>query len=294
MFGINKDGFVVHYAPQEKETTERLPAGIYNYNPPNMMPPIPPKFTPTTFCREEIIKLKGGVYDILDDYLDNFLAEPGKGHYDDMGLLYKTGILLYGPPGTGKTMLTYQIMDKLVESFDAVAIHNPHAQCLSDIITYIRKDDPDRLVILVSEEVEYDFHNYENNMLEFLDGSQSKPGVMFIGTTNYIQHIPDRIRNRPSRLNLVLEIPPPTLEQRVQLLEAKIPKKMQAIVDIKMLAEATDNMSLDHVKATLLYMTVHAKKLEESVGLVKGLGEKAANYTYKEVGFKPALKVAEK
>jgi hypothetical protein len=41
---------------------------------------------------------------------------------------------------------------------------------------------------------------YEESFLPFLDGNDSVEDLIFIGCTNYINKIPDRIKNRKSRI----------------------------------------------------------------------------------------------
>ena len=94
---------------------------------------------------------------------------------------------------------------------------------------YIRSDThfrhhhySDRPIMVIWEEFENWVAGYEADILNILDGVHQVDNVFYIATTNYIQQIPPRIRNRPSRFADVIEIGPPSANLRKAYIEAKI------------------------------------------------------------------------
>jgi len=271
-------GFSYQPTPKEGKITEKLPAGTYRFSIPMFSLPL---FTEMEMNFDELIKLEGGIYEELRTYVDAFASDEGKEAHRVLGTLWKTGILLYGRPGTGKTSFMHQLIEWFIEKYDAVVIYGPATNMYATIVDTIRDGDPDRLIMIVADEFEkHSRGNAEMDILNFLDGHMSKPGVIYLAATNYMHMVSDRIKNRPSRFNFVKEIPLPSAKHRAQILEAKLPKEAQDKIDMVELADKTEGLSIDHVKAVMGYMLVYNKTLDEAVEIAKGFSEIAKNYNY--------------
>jgi len=264
--------------PKEGKVAKRLPAGTYHFSIPMFSPPL---FTEMEMNFDELIKLEGGIYDELRTYVDNFASDEGKEAHRTLGTLWKTGILLYGKPGTGKTSFMHQLIEWFIAKHDAIVIYGPATNMYSTIVETIRDGDPDRLIMIVADEFEkHSRGNAEMDILNFLDGHLSEPGVIYLAATNYMHKVSDRIKNRPSRFNFVKEIPLPSADHRAQILKAKLPIEAQEKIDMVELAEQTAGLSIDHVKAVMTYMLVYKKTLEQAVDIAKSFSEVAKDYNY--------------
>lgn len=286
---FKEKGFSYQPTPKEGKVAKRLPAGTYHFSIPMFSPPL---FTEMQMNFDELIRLKGGIYDELREYVDNFASDEGKEAHRVLGTLWKTGILLFGRPGTGKTSFMHQLIEWFIEKHDAIVIYGPETNHYSTIVETIRDGDPDRLIMIVADEFEkHSRGSNEMNILNFLDGHMSKPGVIYLAATNYMHMVSDRIKNRPSRFNFVKEIPLPSAEHRAQILEAKLPKEAQKKIDMVALAEKTAGLSIDHVKAVMTYMLVYRKTLDQAVEIAKGFSDVAKNYNYGNPSSKPSRAV---
>jgi len=67
----------------------------------------------------------------------------------------------------------------------------------------------------------------EQALLQLLDGGIQHSNTVIIATTNYPENLPDRIINRPSRIDRIVEIDMPTREMR----EIYINKKALKVKD---------------------------------------------------------------
>jgi SpoVK/Ycf46/Vps4 family AAA+-type ATPase len=128
--------------------------------------------------------------------------------YRAAGLPWKRGILLYGSPGCGKTRTVAMVVNKLVEK-GAVAILVDRVSLVQEFFKELRKVEPTRLVVFIHEEFEQLIEeNSQRQYLAFLDGASEVDGVVHLMTTNFISSIPDRIKNRRSRVDTLLPVSP--------------------------------------------------------------------------------------
>lgn len=128
--------------------------------------------------------------------------------FKKFGFAHKRGFLLHGPPGTGKSCLLRLIEDKFVKEFDGV-VFVWDGGSLSSMVANFRKFEADRPIMVVAEDIDGCISDFEEEILEFLDGQKALNNFVLVGTTNNLAAIPDRIKNRPSRIDRVIEVPPP-------------------------------------------------------------------------------------
>ena len=187
----------------------------------------------------------GGLEKIVEELLKMIhkpLSNPSA--YREYGIQPPRGILLYGPPGTGKTLLAHAICEELrdtfVESVKAtdlsggdsdMRIHSffsgARQKCLeegrSSMVLFI-----DELDILCPSR-DGDVGEYERRavgaLLTELDGFETKNALardhvpfVVIGATNRPNAIDNAMR-RPGRFDKEIEIAPPTMDGRRQILE---------------------------------------------------------------------------
>jgi SpoVK/Ycf46/Vps4 family AAA+-type ATPase len=167
---------------------------------------------------DEIIKFENTSTNLIKEDIKKFWDPDTKRKYKEFNVVYKRGVLMYGKQGTGKTVTVVDVMDYVIEN-GGISLFNPSAELAAATIKLIREIEPELKILCVFEEFEK--QSNDPAMLSLLDGELQTDNVVYLATTNYIDEVPSRIKNRPSRFANVVEIGPPDNLVRKQYLLAK-------------------------------------------------------------------------
>jgi cell division protease FtsH len=167
------------------------------------------------------------------------------------GLPRKRGLILYGEPGTGKTLLGKILCSQIDCTFIWVSpsklslpIEVSHlfemARELSPTIIYMEDLD-----LYGSNRTGYWGGNIcvLGEILNQMDGFEENGDVVVIATTNDIKSIEPALKDRPSRFDRVLELKPPDLMGRKELLRRLLPSKDGIDEIIEEVAQKTNGYS---------------------------------------------------
>lgn len=161
---------------------------------------------------KESVALKEGQMDRIMGHLKRF--RDNEQAYKDIGLPFRTGLLLHGPPGSGKTSTAAVIANEMHMNLYYISLKGMDDDTL---ISCAGRIPANSLVILEDVDIfkavkEADRETSEESsgvslsaMLNILDGFQSPPGVVFILTTNNIDALAPAII-RPGRVDLCEEL----------------------------------------------------------------------------------------
>lgn len=233
----------------EGKKVKQLPAGIYYAEPGSFGRRY---FTRVIEEKDKLIQLENNAtVEVLKD-IRQFLASDTKQSFKDYELLYRRGILLYGPPGTGKTSTVMQISEEFIKNHNGIVLLSFPFSQITSWIQDLRENDTDRPIMLVIEELDDRLESHESVILNLLDGHSSLDNLIVLATTNYIDEVPSRIKNRPSRFALVKEIGYPNESTRLAFLKERVLPKDQKTLDVKALASATEGFSIDHLKDLII------------------------------------------
>ena len=177
--------------------------------------------------------------------IDKFWTLSSK--YKQHGLIHKRGVILHGVPGTGKTAILCEVARKTVASGGIVLMRvSNELEALIEGIQKAREATPVRPILVLLEDIDDVVEsNEEEEFLSFLDGESQVNHIMNIATTNNLKALPDRIKNRPSRFDLVLEVPLPSQRERFAYLMSRMPKED---VLAKKWSKHTKGLSLAHLR----------------------------------------------
>ncbi len=188
-------------------------------------------------------------------------------HYRNLGVTHRRGILLHGPAGCGKTgIMSVLIADVIARNGIAVRLGNPGY--FNDIMSAVRNIEPARPILVVQEDLDdYCCRGYESSVLEILDGATSiGGGILFVFTTNHLDRIPPRIRCRPSRIDTLVDVPAPSVEQRLEYLKFICTGPFQQPHDVLDLwAASTDRFSLAALKELVVSMAVYRQEFRSTL-----------------------------
>jgi hypothetical protein len=135
----------------------------------------------------------------------------------------KRGLLLYGPPGTGKTHTVRYLVAKLAGT-TVIVLTGRSIRHVRSAATLARRLQP---AMVVLEDVDLiamdrDYTDGPNpllfTLLDAMDGVGSDADVTFVLTTNRAGVLEHALADRPGRVDLAVEIPPPDAGCRERLL----------------------------------------------------------------------------
>lgn len=223
----------------------------------------------------DLIVFEDSMTDVIINEFNKFWLLRDK--YEEMGEIHKRGYLLHGPPGGGKTSLIEIIKSKFVAEGNLVIEFNHYTMGLMQLIKSI---EPDRKVMVTIEDIDaWTKGSNESVILNFLDGDQDFNNIVVLATTNYIEQLPDRIVNRPSRFDRVEFVGFPTAEERKVYLE----KKSKFINgEMPVWVETTENWTFAHIKELLLATEVYEIPFEDTVARINKMRRKeesSSDYT---------------
>lgn len=217
---------------------------------------------------DTLIDLPSFISKQIIDEVNNFWSEEVRKRFDRRGMTYKRGILLHGTHGTGKSSIIIKLMQEEVKR-GGIVFFCPTPNILSAGAKIVREIQGDVRMLVVFEEFEKILYQDESNFLSLLDGELQIDNVVYIATTNYINEIPPRIKDRPSRFATVVEVPLPDAETRRLFIEAKtFPDEN---VNIEAWVEATEGMTIDHIKDLIISVFCIGVSLEEAAERAKNM-----------------------
>lgn len=168
--------------------------------------------------------------------------------YKQMNLQHKRGYLLYGPPGNGKTSAIRTIVINHIMNHGVVIhIDNCNNGYLFNKVIKSWNQWDTRLIVVMEDIEELISNSGSSIVLEILDGTKKSENLVYIATTNKIDILDSRTL-RPSRLDELIMIDKPTLEDRkkfIQFLNIPTSKKLEQI-DFSM-AEIKEISILYHI-----------------------------------------------
>jgi cell division protease FtsH len=217
------------------------------------------KFVVTPPARHLTLADVGGAREARADLQDviAFLRSPQK--FDAMGAKCPKGVLLVGPPGTGKTLLARAVAGEagvpviMAAGSDFSEMYvGVGASRVRELARRARECAP---CIIFIDEFESlggrrgrpnrsgEEENTLNSLLVEMDGMAGNQGVVWMAATNREDMLDPAVR-RPGRFDRIVEVPLPTLADRLEILRihaARAP--LSADVDLDVIARLTPSYS---------------------------------------------------
>ena len=181
--------------------------------------------------------------------------------FKDIGIEPPRGVLLYGLPGTGKTMLAKAVAHESRATFIHMSgselVHKfigEGAQLVRDIFQMAREKAPSIIFIDEIDAVgsirthdgttgSAEVNRTMMQLLAEMDGFRTRGDIKIIAATNRID-ILDPALLRPGRFDRIIEIPMPSAEGRLKILEIHSQKmKKDEDVDLMEIVKVTEEAS---------------------------------------------------
>lgn len=276
-----------------------LEPGYYSIN---SSPSIGMYFVKNDIKLNKLYRLPNKATDLILDDISKFWTLEDT--YKKYNRIFRRNYLLYSAPGTGKTSLINLMCQELIEKYNGIVFSLTTAEELSlyvDAVRRIRSIEPDRKIITIIEDIdtfitpdEYGMHdsNLDTYLLNILDGNMKTDGVVTIATTNFIERVATRYKNRPSRFDRVVEFPLPNDESRKIFIEKTVLPEDLKKIDLDEWVNRTRGYTIDHINELILLYFVFGHSEEESFKTMDNMVDKNSNLRNeesiggkKEIGF---------
>lgn len=159
------------------------------------------------------------------------------------GLELKRGVLLHGPPGTGKSLVCNLLVSQL-KGFTTLLLTGDQLARPGPAFALARKLAPAMILFedvdLVAAGRDGQRSGVLGALLNELDGVPSNEQVLFVFTTNRADVLEEALAQRPGRVDLVIEFPPPAAALRRRLLKLYARKAHLDEAALDPIVEATD------------------------------------------------------
>lgn len=240
-----------YWPNHEHKLASTIPAGTYTVN---SNPSRGIFLTPAKLEHDGLIPLPGSVAAIILAEIDRFFELKDK--FIERSLTHKRGVLMHGQPGTGKTATIFQLAQLVVDKVDGIVLVGLRTPgYVSHTLKMIRSAEPDRPILVLLEDIDSLLDDGEEaEWLAILDGEEQINGVVYVATTNYVKKLPDRVKCRPSRFDLVIEVKMPSADDRRAYLAAKEP--LITVARREKWVELTEGMSFAHIKEFIILTAV--------------------------------------
>lgn len=275
---INYSVYEGKYFPARPvERVDKLEPGVYTINTSQEGQLF---FSPMSVNSDVLISLPNFISQEVINEINSFWNPNVRKRFERRGMTYKRGILLHGTHGTGKSSIIIRLMEEEVKN-GGLVFFCPTPNLLSKGAKIIRQIQGDVRMLVVFEEFEKVLYHDEEGFLSLLDGEMQIDNVVYVATTNYIQEIPPRIKDRPSRFASVVEVPLPNAETRRLFIESKtFPDEN---INLEAWVNATDGMTIDQIKDLIISVLCIGVKLEDASSKLKSLAEKRDRYNDDDV-----------
>lgn len=155
---------------------------------------------------------------ILTESILGFFSQ--KDWYEELGLLWKRGVILHGPPGNGKTQTIRGLIKRAnVSTIYVRSLWGYRMRPETSLKTIYQRAREIAPCIVVMEDIDSLITDgLRSHFLNELDGIRSLSGVMTLATTNHLEKLDVAIRNRPNRFDVKVEFANPDAEMRAAYL----------------------------------------------------------------------------
>lgn len=229
-------------------------------------------FLPRPDVTAEDVILPEGVLERISTHVVG-IAE----HHDELrrlGQHLKRGVLLYGPPGSGKTHTVRHLMS-VAPAHTCILLSGQTLQFIGLAAHLARALQPAIVVLedcdLIAEDREFT-HGAKPLLFEVLDamdGLDADADVTFLLTTNRVESMERALTQRPGRVDLAVEIPPPGQAGREALIRLYAPTpetfSAQAVARTAEIADGTTaSFAKELVRRAVLASTMAGETLGDA------------------------------
>lgn len=210
--------------------------------------------------------------------------------YEKLQRPKKRGVLLFSRPGMGKTSAIEKVCSEFMkEDPGTVVILWPTSEIEADSVVRFftsrsRYDDSCTRLILIIEDIgggERDGDRgtspVDSGLLNLLDGVglTFRLPTFIVATTNHPENLLESLADRPGRFDLMLELLPPTKEEKVALLTFISKRELTDEEKEAIGSKGTEEFSIAHLEEVAVRALLHDKTYP---AVIKELVEHSKRY----------------
>ena len=271
---LQEDGFLYQFKFNEAEKPEKkkIKPGIWS------MKPIPGGITlvETELGKKRLLLDAVNATAIINE-AKTFFSKLDV--YERLGRQKKRGVLIYSAPGLGKSSTISHFCNETSKHDEGTVVMIwPTSKIDSDDVldflstgsTFTKKCTK---LILVLEDIGGGEHEggrsrqVDAGLLNLLDGVSDvfKLPTFIIATTNHPENLLASLADRPGRFDLMLELQPPSGEERVKLLEFIANRELTPEEKKVFLDKKCDGLSIAHLDEIIVRSLLHDRTLEQTL-----------------------------
>lgn len=261
-----------YYRPTGDASLEKvLETGIYNIR----MDMMGVLFEKTEVKTDALIKINTSKYNNLMEEIKKFRESTTTEKYNKLGFVNKRAFIIHSIPGTGKSCLLKQVMEDVTKAGDIVFIASD-LYAMAEGLRKFREVEPTRKALVILEELDEMLYSGSKQLSDMLDGPTSIGEVFYLATTNHIDRIPARMK-RPSRFDRVVEMGPPSKEDRLEYFKAKLGLN-ESEDRLKEFAAKTEGFTFAHLKEFLVSVCCLGNDVDETIERLQNMMPEGMEY----------------
>ena len=186
----------------------------------------------------------------------------------------KRGVLLYSKPGMGKTSAISKFCQDFVnEEPGTVIISWPTSEVEAEQVSRFLSvsseftKDCKRMVLIIEDigggekEGQPSRHGVSSGLLNLLDGVDVtfRLPTFIVATTNHPENLLESLADRPGRFDLMIELQPPTLKERMKLLGFFAGRELTPEEDAALASKGAEFFSIAHLEEIVDRAELHDK-----------------------------------
>ena len=241
---------------------------------------------------DELLEFPSSIHRSVLNSIKDFWNRKGK--FKEYGFAFKRGVLLHGKAGSGKSCIISLCMKYVTEELNGVVIPlqsggdlELYSKAIPEIFRVIEKERP---IVIIFEDIENMCQHGSGNeslLLNVLDGLDQLENVVYLATTNYIEHLKERIINRPSRFDRRIYVPFLNYDDRLFYFKNKLKPADIEKNDIAKWATDTEGLSIAHLAELIKSIVIFDADYNETIATLKEMNEFSALHSSryeKEIG----------
>jgi SpoVK/Ycf46/Vps4 family AAA+-type ATPase len=186
----------------------------------------------------------------------------------------KRGVLLYSKPGMGKSSAVSKFCsDFCKEDPGTVVINWPTSDIEAEQVSRFLSvqstftKECTRMVLIIEDigggesEGRPDRHGVSSGLLNLLDGVDVnfRLPTFIVATTNHPENLLESLADRPGRFDLMIELNPPSLEERKRLLSFIAARDLTAVEEKALATKGAEHFSIAHLEEIVDRAELHDK-----------------------------------